>query len=121
MQPLTIILLHQGNKVRQMKAGGTASKAEIAAEVGTLISLKGQLATAQGLDTAAAGGGDKDKKKSKKAGGGGGGKENLNPKPTSTGPAANATPTVTTPAAKTTVDEAEVSRLQALVTQQVRV
>ncbi|KAK8399895.1 hypothetical protein O3P69_002944 [Scylla paramamosain] len=95
----------QGNKVRQMKAGGTASKAEVAAEVAILISLKGQLATAQGIEPTPAG--DKDKKKSKK--GGGGGKENIKQSPAT----ATAQPPSSTP-----VDEAEVSRLQALITQQ---
>lgn len=91
-----------------MKAGGTASKAEVAAEVAILISLKGQLASAQGVEPTPAG--DKDKKKSKK--GGGGGKENAKQSP------ANATPAQ--PPSSISVDEAEVNRLQALVTQQVR-
>lgn len=89
-----------------MKAGGTASKAEVTAEVATLISLKGQLATAQGADATAAS--DKDKKKNKK--GGGGGKENTKP-PTA--------PAVAPSQPSAPADEAEVNRLQALVTQQV--
>lgn len=91
----------QGNKVRQLKTGGTAGKAEIAAEVATLISLKGQLAAMKGEDSAPAG---KDKKKKK---GGSNVKQETtsNPntdKPTNVGPA----------------DPAEADRLQALVAEQ---
>lgn len=96
-----------------MKTGGTASKVEIAAEVATLLDLKGRLAKAQGIDPAAA---DKDKKKNKK--GGGAGKENTNPSTPNTASAASPT---AAPSSNAPVDEAEVSRLQALVTQQVRV
>ncbi|KAG0721471.1 Methionine--tRNA ligase, cytoplasmic [Chionoecetes opilio] len=92
----------QGSKVRQLKGGGMASKAEVAAEVATLINLKSQLANAQGVEASPAG--DKDKKKNKKSGGGA--KENIKPPP------------ATQPSSNTPVNEAEVSRLQALVTQQ---
>lgn len=95
-------MIFKGTKVRKLKESGTASKEEISAEVATLLSLKGQLAAAQGVDPAAGG---KEKKKKK---GGGPGKEE-----------AKAPPTSAAAAPATAVNPTEVERLQGLVTQQV--
>ena len=89
--------------MRDLKTGGKASKEEITAEVTTLINLKAQLAAAQGVEASATG----DKKNKKGGAAGAGGKENVKQ---SSASAQSSTP----------ADEAEVSRLQALVSQQVR-
>lgn len=57
---LESLIMEQGNKVRKLKESGNAGKDVVAAEVATLISLKGRLAAAQGLNTATPA---KDKKK----------------------------------------------------------
>ena len=100
-----ILLFLQGEKVRALKTSG-ATKETVTPEVTILLNLKQQLAAAQGIDAAAG-----DKKKNKKGGAAVGGKENVK----QSTPAAPASAQSSTPA-----DEAEVSRLQALVTQQVR-
>lgn len=66
---------HQENEACQVMAGSTVTMAEVAAH----ISFKRQLATAQGLNTAARG--DKDKKNKK-----GGGKANTKLSPSTTDP-----------------------------------
>ncbi|XP_042241222.1 methionine--tRNA ligase, cytoplasmic-like isoform X2 [Homarus americanus] len=95
------LITEQGNKVRKLKENGTASKDVVAAEVATLIALKGQLAAAQGVDPAAASSKDKKKKK-------GGATVKAEPSPAKTPAAVPNGP----------VDENEVNRLQALITQQ---
>ncbi|XP_045625113.2 methionine--tRNA ligase, cytoplasmic [Procambarus clarkii] len=96
---LQVLVTEQGNKVRKLKEGGSAGKDVIAAEVATLISLKSQLAVAQGSDPAAPAGKDKKKKKGNDA-------------------KAETSPVGASPNMNGPVDEKEVNRLQVLVTEQ---
>jgi len=59
---LTALVAQQGNKVREIKGSG-ASKDVVSSEVAALLSLKQQLAKAQGIDPATLVGGGKKKKK----------------------------------------------------------
>ena len=79
--------------MRSLKAGG-ASKGDVAPEVATLLTLKQQLAQAQGAPAAEPSAGSKKKK------------------------AGQQQPIPSTNGAPATADQAEVGRLQALVTEQ---
>ncbi|KAK7024463.1 hypothetical protein SK128_027489 [Halocaridina rubra] len=92
-------ITEQGNKVRQLKSSGTAGKDVIATEVAMLISLKGQLAAMKGEEPAPAG---KEKKK----------------KSNDVKKTVQNTDAPQKPAEGTPVDQAEVERLQTLVTEQ---
>lgn len=62
VERLTPLIAQQGNKVRDLKSSG-ASKDAVSSEVAALLSLKQQLAKAQGIDPATLEGGGKKKKK----------------------------------------------------------